>query len=257
VRGVIPGAGVQQVLACAVLRSFYTGVAVRHSVSVKAGAVLAVLAAIAVEGAGARAPTPGEHRALTRSVRQHAEGPVLLASAEVSSRNPVFAAVRWTRVGAPGVAWAEVYRRTTRGWRYVWGRQTVEPPLGVCAYVPFPVVRELYGVRCPPSRALHARRPKLLEERLLHDAFESSPLTRAYAYRARLGSLCISRLDSQWAAGLATLRETVGVVWFRRSGRWSVAHETLDERGLRTRPPAPIVLSLAACVGYNAAQYGG
>jgi len=182
---------------------------------------------------------------------------VSVASAVLSSRNLDFVAVRWTRAGVPGVVWAEVYRRTSRGWRYLWGRQIVESPLGVCAYVPPAVVRELYGVDCPPSRALHGRRPRPLEERLLHDAFDSSPLTQAYAHRARLGSLCVSRLDSRWAAGLATLRETVGVVWFRRSGRWSVAHETLDERGLRTRPPAPIVLSLAACVGYNAAQYGG
>lgn len=171
----------------------------------------------------------------------------------MSTVDPAFADLRWAYSSTPNSEWVEVYRRSDAGWRFVWGRRAPEPGTGACAFVPAPVMRDLYALSCPGPRALRARRADGVERGLLHAAFMSSPLPRPYAYRTRLRSLCVSRLDPEWAAGRTLLRETAGVVWFRRSDRWHVVYETLGELGMS--PPNPIVLSLAACVGYNAAQF--
>jgi hypothetical protein len=213
------------------------------------------LACLATAGgaAAAREPTPAEARAFAAALRAHAGKHVSVRSALVSTVDRAFADVRWASTFAPNAEWVEVYRRAPEGWRFVWGRRATRPGTGACAFVPAPVVRDLYGVACPGRRALHARRADSAERGLLSAAFMSSPLARTYAYRTRLRSLCVSRLNPEWAAGRTVLRETAGVVWFRRSERWHVVYETLGELG--ALPPSLIVLSLAACTGYNAAQF--
>jgi hypothetical protein len=215
-----------------------------------------VLASIAVAGGAQAARVPAaESRAVAAAVRAHTGAPVVLAAVHVSSIARRFASVRWAYPTSPSAHWVEVYRRDAGRWSFLWGRPSAAHGEGVCAFVPTAVAHELYGVRCPGPRALHARPADAAETSLLASAFTASAAARTYAYRTHLRSLCVSRLSSEWAAASTVLTETQGVVWFRRSGRWQVVYETLNELG--TRPPRPIVLSLASCVGYNAAENGG
>jgi hypothetical protein len=216
-----------------------------------------VLASIAVVGGAqaARVPNAAEARAVVEAVREHIGARVAVASVRVSAVDPDFATVRWSRPTTPRAHWVELYRRAAGRWTFVWGRPSAARAEGACAFVPAAVARELYGTHCPGARALHARPADAVETPLLESAFATSAAARTYAYRTHLRSLCVSRLNSEWAAASTVLTETQGIVWFRRAGRWQVVYETLNELGIR--PPRPIVLSLASCVGYNAAENGG
>src|SRR4051794_37096646 len=170
------------------------------------------LAYCATAGA-ARGPTAAETRAFAAAVRAHTGAPVVFAGVRVSSVDPAYASVRWAPQAAPSAHWLELYRHTGATWRFVWGRQDAERGEGACAYVPAAVLRELDGTVCPAPPALHARPADRAEGPLLESAFTSSLLASSYASRARLRSLCVSRLDSEWAAGLTVLAQTQGVVW--------------------------------------------
>ena len=85
--------------------------------------------------------------------------------------------------------------------------------------------------------------------------FGSSGMTR-YAPSSHLRRVRLSRLDRRWSAAVA-VSETSGAttfVWFRCGLCWAPTYDSLSRSGA---PPPGVVLSLASCVGYNPADYGG
>ena len=208
-------------------------------------ALLAVVLALA-------APTPSERTALTSAMRG-LQGEVAIQKIAVArSDRRRYAVVRW---GFKVAQSDTLFRLRSGRWRAVWTRPADRPADGACAFVPAAVVRELFGIACPGFAALHGRPATADELTGLEAAFRKSPLTRYWRDAKRLANVCVSRLDSTWAAARATFPDTSGVIWFRRAGPWKVAYESLFGGG--SVPPPRIVLSLAACAGYNAAEYGG
>lgn len=112
------------------------------------------------------------------------------------------------------------------------------------------MMRDLYRIECPSWRALHAKRATKKETAVLLDAYFSVPpkVPVGNRHQFSITRACISRLDPSWAsAGIGTY-ESGEIKWFKRNGdRWVY----------QQRAPHAIVLSLASCGGFNAAEYGG
>jgi hypothetical protein len=197
------------------------------------------------------APSPGERKALVAALRS-LQGDVAIQKVAVAPSDRRFASVRW---GFKVAQSDTLFQLRAGRWRVVYSRATDRPVDGACAFVPARVVRELFAVPCPGPAALHARPATSAEVQSLVAAFRKSPLTRYWRDAQRLANVCVSRLDASWAAALAKFPDTSGVIWFRRAGAWTVAHETPFGGG--ALPPPRIVLSLAACTRYNSAEYGG
>jgi hypothetical protein len=201
--------------------------------------LLAVVVALA-------APTPAQRGALVGALRS-LQGDVAVQSVSVSKADPSYGMVRW---GFKVATSESLFRLSGGRWRLVWAREADRPAHGACAYAPAKVVRELFRVTCPSAAALHARVASGDELARLTVGFRSSKLTRYWRDATGLVRPCVSRVDPSWSAVIAKFPETKGVIWFRKG---AVVHETLFGGG--TLPPPKIVLSLAACVGYNAAEY--
>jgi hypothetical protein len=198
------------------------------------------------------APTHAQRTALVASLR-HAQGDVAVQTVSVSRRDSSYATIRW---GFKTATSDSLFHHAGGRWKVIWSRESERLADGACAFSPAPVVRELYGVKCPSEAALHARVATAAEQAALETSFRSSKLTPYWHDAHRLANPCISRVDSAWAAATATFRSGAkGVIWFRHGARWTVARETLFGGG--TRPPPRIVLSLASCAGYSAAEYEG
>jgi hypothetical protein len=195
-----------------------------------------------------------EHEAVVAAVIkvQGNRLPVRVKQVAVSTVDKRFASIRWSQ-GPPSFEATEILHRGTHDWTIVWGHRGGEPSDGACAFAPRAVVLDLFGVRCPSWAALHGRVATRSEKAQLVEAFRRSALA-PYQRSARVTRTCVSRVESRYAAAWIDLKSTGGVVWFRR-GPWRVAFETVGSRG--TLPSPRVVLSLASCVGYNAAQYGG
>lgn len=220
-----------------------------------AGAAVLCASWIAMNAAAKRAPTPVERKAVVAAVNQ-VQGqqlPVRVKQVVVSTVDSRYASIRWSE-GPPSFEVTEILHRGTHGWAILWGHRRNEPSDGVCAFAPRAVVLELYAVPCPPWAALHGRGATPGEKAQLVGAFRGSALTRDYQRSGRVTRSCVSRIDPRFAASAIDLTSTGAIVWFRR-GPWRVVFETVSSRG--TRPSPRVVLSLASCVGYNAAQYGG
>lgn len=157
-----------------------------------------------------------------------------------------------------------LFRKTQQGaahWRAVYVFAKGEPADGGCAYAPRKTVEELYGVRCPTYNALHAlpttRKEQTMFLRIYKKDLPSLSGSRLTPTTVQLETTCISQLDPSWAASQsyngngepgAPGTNPGPVVWFRREGEkwrsyWLIAI------------PRPIVLSLASCVGFNAASW--
>ena len=201
--------------------------------------LLAVVVALA-------APTPAQRGALVNSLRS-LQGDVAVQSVSVSKADPSYATIRW---GYKVATSDSLFRLSGGRWKLVWVREVDRPADGACAFAPAKVVRDLYRIPCPGFAALHARTASAAELAELVASFHSSKLTRYWRDALGLVNPCISRLDGSWAAAVARFPDTSGVIWFRKG---AVVHETLFGGG--TLLPPKIVLSLAACVGYNAAEY--
>jgi hypothetical protein len=213
---------------------------------------LLALTFVAQHALASTGPTSADRKAIAASLRR-AEG----ATARVRSINIShgYARVRF-RDGHDGT-WIDLFRLQNGSWRDVWGFKPPERSDGACAYAPSAVVFELLSAQCPSAAAVHARRATAAELRRLRVAFANESLTHLWARGggSNLITVCVSQLNREWAAGEVRRPSTFGIVWFHFSTRWSATYETLGGRG---RIPAPrIVLSLASCVGYNAAEYGG
>ena len=203
---------------------------------------------------------------ITLAVPSHAQRVALLASfhafqgqaavqsISVSKADSTYATIRW---GFKAATNDSLFHDASGRWKVIWSRQSERPPDGACAFAPATVVRELYGVTCPSEAALHGRLASTAEQAALVASFHSSKLTPYWRDAVRLANVCISRVDANWAAALAKYRSgSKSFIWFKRAGGgWAVAAETLVGGG--KLPPPRVVLSLASCVGYNAAEYQG
>jgi hypothetical protein len=207
-------------------------------------ALLAVVLALAP-------PTKAERVALTSAMRG-LQGEVAIQKITVARSDRRYAVVRW---GFKVAQSDTLFERRGGRWRVVLTRPSDRPADGACAFVPTGVVRELFGIACPGFAALHGRPATTAELNGMEAAFRKSPFTRYWRDAKRLSDVCVSRLDASWAAARAAFPDTSGVIWFRHRRRWTVAYESLFGGG--ALPPPKIVLSLAACAGYNAAEYSG
>jgi hypothetical protein len=217
-----------------------------------------VLAAAIASGAAAaaRAPTPVERRGLVRALRG-AQGEVAIGSIAVSSVNPAFASIDWGHSsGGLSAQDNSVLERAQGRWRLVWTRESEQPADGACAYLLGAVVRDLLGVGCPPAALLRARAASAAQLEALRAGFRASALTPYASSSSGLSHACLSRLSPGWAAAFADFASGGAVlVFFRERERWKPVFESL--RGDGALPPSRVVLSLASCVGFNPADYGG
>jgi hypothetical protein len=223
----------------------------RTVIPLKAIAALLILGAALAAGGAAAARTPtGSQKAALIGALQREQGEVAIVSISISTANPVYASMNW---GFRTAVNNSLFQLAGGQWKVLWTRESEQPADGACVYVPAQVARDLLKVTCPSAAALHARPATSTETDLLRKSFRASPLT-PYAKSARaLAHVCVSRLSPTWAAAEAQFSGTSGVVWFTNSGGWKVADETLIGRG--TPPPHSVILSLAACVGYNPADF--
>jgi len=198
------------------------------------------------------APTSAQRAALVASLR-HEQGDVAVQTISVSKVDATYATIRW---GFKTATSDSLFHHGGGRWKVIWSRESERPADGACAFSPANVVLELYGVKCPSEAALHGRTATAAEVTALEASFRSSKLTAYWRDARPLTNVCISRVNSAWAGATATFRSVAkGVIWFKHGSKWTVVRETLLNSG--TRPPPRIVLSLASCVGYSAAEYEG
>ncbi len=221
----------------------------------KAGAlVLVVLTALAVGGAAAAVtPTPSQRTAIVQALRSQ-QGDVAIQKILISTSNPAYASLNWGfAAGGLSSRNNSLLARAGGSWKILWTRQSEQPADGACVYVPAPVAHDLLHVTCPPASKLHARVATASELALLKAGFLTSKLTPYAKTGTRLKRPCVSRLNPKWAAAAAvSIAGGHTYVWFNRG---KPAYESLVEAG--PPPPPAVVLSLASCVGYNPADFGG
>jgi hypothetical protein len=216
----------------------------------------------------AREPTSVERKNLRTATRNYEGIPVQIKIELISTTNRAWARIQigGSSSGTPDVSRDDIlFHRRGHAWLVAYVFNVGQPSDGGCAYAPADVMRDLYATTCPPERALYARNATAREQRSIRAAMIVDPLTRRFGdvplEHCRSGKQCkpgpcVSELDPKWASAIMNFSSTSGVVWLRRAGSsWRVADETSGKRGVL--PPHSIVLSLAYCVGYNAAQYGG
>jgi hypothetical protein len=196
------------------------------------------------EAADAHKPTAAERRGLAVAV--HAWGGYsTLRSVSISTVH---------RAWASGIAPYPIppedilfHRRGDR-WDIVYIAEKGRISDGACAFAPASAMRELYGIKCPSWRALHAKKATKRESRVLLTAFVEWA-RKVYGSRPHyeIAGSCISRLDSSWATGTNVMSGSPGgAQWFhKQGGRWRRV----------ARAPHAIVLSLASCGGFNAELY--
>lgn len=213
-----------------------------------------------VSAKGSRPATPAEARDLTAALRAFNGGaPETITSVKVSLSNPTYASVIGSTAGTiflfhrRGPSWARSYARNAA--------TLVEDfrpgkSVAACPYAPARVVRDLYGVICPPERALRARRAAATESAVFNRLYLRA--TGSTAEQTRLYDECVSRLDPRWAGAIAVdgppdahseLEASFGGDWWfeRRNGAWHLAR----------RAPRAIEFSLASCIGINAGELVG
>jgi hypothetical protein len=221
---------------------------------VTAGAVLLLMLASPVAGArAARTPSPAQKAAIVAAFRSE-QGDVAIQAVVVSSARPGFASMKWGFANRGLSAYNNSLLALEGGrWKVLWTREWEQPADGACVYVPVAVARELLNVSCPPPATLHARAATAAEVATLTRSFHSSTLTRYASTSSGLSRACVSKLDPAWAAAVAGFPAGSPVyIWFRHG---SARFESLAQSG--APPPPWVVLSLASCVGYNPAEFGG
>jgi hypothetical protein len=221
----------------------------------KAGAIaLIAVAALAVGGAAAAVtPTASQRIAITQALRSE-QGDVAIQKILISSSNPSYASMNWGFAnGGLSSRNNSVLGNLGGTWKVLWTREAEQPADGACVYVPAPVAHDLLHVTCPPASKLHARAATAAERAVLTKAFLTSKLTPYAKSGTRLKRLCVSRLNPKWASAAAvSIAGGHTYVWFDRG---KPVFESLVEAG--PPPPPAVVLSLASCVGYNPADFGG
>jgi hypothetical protein len=224
---------------------------------VKAGVVsFVLLAALAVGGAAAaRTPSRAQKAAITAALRD-AQGNVPIQKITISSADPVFANISWGFAnGGISAYHSSLLAKSRSGeWKMIWTRDQQQPADGACVYAPAPVVRDLFGVSCPPAAFLHGSPATVKVLRQISRGFHTSDLTPYAKTSTGLSRVCVSNADHSWAAGQAGFKSgAVVYVFFRHLKAWRPVFDSLLQQG--TLPPSTVVLSLASCVGYNPADY--
>ena len=203
------------------------------------------------------APTASEQRGLVLAVRNWAGGSLPVKSVTVSTIDRSWASVEDSGGGRDLTL---LFDRHAGRWNLVDDWVVGKTVDSGCAFAPAPVMRDFYGFKCPPWRALRARQATATERGELVAAYFTGPPKTPPQKRSQvhLVSPCISRLDSSWAEGGMVygdlndgemLRSAGPFVFFRYRGtRWRLA---------QVRPSHTVALSLASCSGNDAAQHGG
>lgn len=208
-------------------------------------------------GADAHRPTSSEQRGIALGLRiwanypNPAPYPVPVKSERVSTVNR-----SWARVEVRIPAAALLLHRKGRRWDVAYLLSSGIPGESsfdfACAHAPAKVMLDLYRVKCPPWRDLHARTATTAENHILLAAFYAvyrTPL--AFQRGTALFPACISRLDPSWAAtGDAgpIKRESSDEAWMPQPGTTQWFHRQRARwRLVKRLPPHPIVLSLLSC----------
>jgi hypothetical protein len=226
----------------------------RRTSGAAAGSLLALLL-LAGWAAAARVPSPAERHGIVAALRGQ-QGEVAIERIKISSTSADYATIDWGFANNGYSALNNsVLARADGAWRVLWTREREQRADGACIYVPAPVAHELLRVSCPSAAGLHGRRATAAVLAAIEAGFRTSRVT-PYASSSHLSHVCVSRLDPRWAAA-AAVSEVSGVttfVWFRQATRWVPTFDSISRGGA---PPPAVVLSLASCVGYNPAEYGG
>jgi hypothetical protein len=224
----------------------------------KAGALtLVAVAALAVGGATAAVtPTASQRTAIVQALRSE-QGDVAIQRILISTSNPAYASMNWGfATGGLSSRNNSLLGRIGGTWKVLWTRQSEQPADGACVYVPAPVARDLLHVICPPAAKLHARSATSAELAGLKVGFLNSRLTPYSKTSTGLTHACISKLDARWAGAVSSsVSGSRTFIWFKQGARWAPVFESLVQSG--SPPPPAVVLSLASCVGYNPADFGG
>jgi hypothetical protein len=224
----------------------------------RTGAAILVLgvALVVSAAASARTPSAAQKAAIVAAFRQ-VQGNVSIQRVFVSTADPAYASMDWGFANNGLSAHNNsVLTRSGDTWKVVWTREIEEPADGACVYVPAAVARDLLGVSCPPAAVLHARTATATELTQMKRSFLHSKVT-PYAKTSTLSEACVSKLDPHWAAAVSLSRVSGGTtyVWFELKQRWQPVFESFAQLG--GVPPHSVMLSLASCVGYNPADFGG
>jgi hypothetical protein len=198
---------------------------------------------------GSRVPTTPERKELARALSVVEIVAVRPGPIRVSTIHGTWASVQCSSDCQDPSTWVFLFHRVGTRWRRVGWFEKRSHPIGFCAYAPATTIRDLFGLVCPPWRALHGiPASSTLGRDLVRAVLRWTPGPRADFV---LAHPCISRLDATWASALVKSTRSLEtlLVWFReRGGKWSVA----VTQGERTHLPSPsILLSMAACVGYS------
>jgi hypothetical protein len=225
-------------------------------VKLLAGTLVAVAALTVGAAAGARSPTATQRAAITEALRSR-QGQVAVQTIAISSADPGYASIDWGfSNGGRSAQHNSLFMLAGGSWRVLWTRDAEQPADGACVYVPAPVAHDLLHVTCPPARLLHARPATKAELALFRKGLRSSPVTPYGKTASGLGHACVSKLSASWGGAVASFPSGSSVyVWFKHGKGWKPAYESLIQRG--SAPPPAVVLSLASCVGYNPADFGG
>jgi hypothetical protein len=224
----------------------------------KAGALaLVVVAALAAGGAAAAVtPTPSQRAAIVQALRSE-QGNVAIQKILISTTNPAYASMNWGFAnGRLSAHNNSLLGRAGGAWKVLWARQAEQRADGACVYVPARVAHDLLHVTCPPASKLDARAATTAELARLEAGFLASRLTPYSKTSTGLTRACVSKLDPHWAGAVSSSPAgSRTFVWFKDGTRWLPVFESLVQAG--SPPPPAVVLSLASCVGYNPADFGG
>jgi hypothetical protein len=199
-------------------------------------------------------PVSEERRELAAALNRFFDYPTVMGSAKISRVDRNWASVYETSVSPREFL---LFHREKGHWDFAYVFDVLKgnvdelshrSAFSACAYAPANVIRDLYRIKCPPWRALHARSATKSETATMRAAFVSgetpkfSPSELPHVHV----SACVSRLDPSWAVGGETegeggeMSSSAGPwpLWFhRQGGRWRLEHP----------PSHAIMLSLADC----------
>jgi hypothetical protein len=200
--------------------------------------------ALSLTGCGnSNRPTSTEREGLNAAVRSWARyaAPVKLMKVSPVNRS-------WARVVVEKPEQDILFHLVKAHWKIAYIKDIDQSADGACAFASTAVIRSLYGTKCPSWRALHARRATKQEAKeMLRAYFVHPPKIPEKEWRNySIATPCVSRLDKSWAvAGIGTDQSGQEFFFRKVDGHWE----------WKRTVPKRIILSLAACGGFSAAQY--
>lgn len=196
--------------------------------------------------ANGHTPTGSERKGLATAVSTWATYVTPMSSVSISTFDRA-----WARVQVANQVPAQdiLFHKRGDSWEIAYITDVGQIAKGACAYAPANVMADLYEIKCPSWRALHARRAGKNEATALLNAFFAATPSISVSDRSHYSIVkaCVSRLDPSWA---------VAGVFIAKSGQARFFHEQGVHWRLETRASRAIVLSLASCAGFNAELYG-